>query len=520
VTPTLLSPRRLAVLAATALAIPAAGCGSSSDSSSGGGANDPAKAIPAAAPFYLEATVSPTGKQRTDLEAAARKVLRTNDPAAKVKELIDKAGKQQGKSYDKDIKPWLGEKAAVAITGYTAGQPQFAVVVNSTDDAKAGELIAGDSSYKTKRSFEGTDYRYDPTDKTAAAVVKHYLVIGSEPSFKQVAHLLDKGGDSLASNVDLQDARKKVGGRPGFMFVDLQALLRTVAGSAGSSLGPSELSAINGVFKRFRAFGVGIGADAQALRMSVATLGEGAAAGNGPGSALPLDKAPAASWLAFTQSDIGKSISGVLDSLKNVNSGSGGGTVSDAITQFETATGLKVKEDLLSWMGDAGLFVEGDSLPALSGALVIQSTDPARTKAAITKLKGLLRQFGQNAGPPPPGTSDGFSIPLNSGGVSSVQIGLAGSRFVIAIGKQALRDAIHPSSTLGSSATFQSAKGLLGAGAKPSFYLDWRTVTRFISLAARNDPSFAKAKPYLDAFTAVIGGGSGDRTAEIAIGLK
>jgi hypothetical protein len=519
VTTTFLNPRRLAVLAAAALAIPVAGCGSS-DSSSGGGADDPAKAIPAAAPFYLEATVSPTGKQRTDLEAAAGKVLRTSDPAAKVKELIDKAGAKEGKSYDKDIKPWLGEKAAVAITGYAAGQPQFAVVVNSTDDAKAGDLISSDSSYKTKRSFEGTDYRYDPSDKTAAGVVKHYLVIGSEPSFKQISHLLNKGGDSLASNVDLQDARKKVGGRPGFMFVDLQSLLRTVAGSAGSSLGPSELSALNGVFKRFRAFGVGIGADAQAIRMSVASLGEGAAAGNGPGSALPLEKAPGGSWLAFTQSDIGKSISGVLDSLKDVNSGSGGGTVSDAITQFETATGLKVKEDLLSWMGDAGLFVEGDSLPALTGALVIQSTDPAKTRAAITKIKGLMRQFNQRPGAVPPGTSDGFTLHLASGTTLPLYVGLAGSRFVVAFGPKALHDAIHPSSTLGSSATFQSAKGLLGSSAKPSFYLDWRTVTRFISLAARNDPNFAKAKPYLDAFTAVIGGGSGDRTAEIAIGLK
>src|SRR4051794_20221733 len=518
VTTTSLHPRRLAVVAATALAIPIAGCGGS-DSSSGAGASDPAKAIPASAFLYVEANVRPTGKERTDLEAALRKILRTSDPGAKIKELVDKAGKDTGQTFDKDIKPWLGEKAGIAFTGYTRGELTGALVASSTDDDKARTAVEGDKDFKTKRSFEGADYRVD-AQGTAAGVIKHFFVLGDEPAVKQIAHVLNKGGDSLATNVDLQDARKKVGGRPGFMFVDLQSLLRTAAGSAGSTLGPSELSAINGVLKRFRAFGVGIGADAQALRMSVATLGEGAAAGNGPGGALPLDKAPAASWLAFTQSDIGKSISDVLDSLKNVNSGSGGGTVSDAITQFETATGLKVKEDLLSWMGDAGLFVEGDSLPALSGALVIQSTDPAKTKAAITKLKRLLRQFGQNAGPPPPGTSDGFSIPLNSGGVSSVQIGLAGSRFVIAIGKQALRDALHPSSTLGSSATFQSAKGLLGSSAKPSFYLDWRTVTRYLSLAARNDPSFAKAKPYLDAFTAVIGGGSGDRTAEIAIGLK
>ena len=49
-------------------------------------------------------------------------------------------------------------------------------------------------------------------------------------------------------------------------------------------------------------------------------------------------------------------------------------------------------------MGDAGLFVEGDSLPALGGALVVQSTDPAKTRAAITKIKGLLRQFNQRVG--------------------------------------------------------------------------------------------------------------------------
>lgn len=509
--------RRLAVLAAAVLAIPIAGCGSSSDSSSSGGDSDPAKAIPASASFYLEATVRPSGKQRTDLQAALSKILRTDDPGAKITELIDKAAKKEGKSYAKDIEPWLGDKAAVAITGFVAGEPQFALVVDSTDDGKANDLIESDSSYRTKRSFEGTDYRYDPSDKTAAAVVDHHLVIASEPAFKQVSHLLDKGGESLGTNQDLQDARAKVGGRPGFMFVDLQGLLRSVAGTAGSNLGPGELSAINSVFKRYRAFGVGIGADAQAIRLTLATLG-GGSAGNGPGTSLPLEQAPGGAWLALTQKDVGKTISGLLDSLKDVNSGSGGGSISDAISQFETATGLRVKEDLLSWMGDAGLFVEGDSLPALGGALVVQSTNPDKTRAAITKIKGLLRQFNQRVGAAPAGTSDGFSIPL--GANRSVLIGLAGSRFVVAVGQKALRDAIHPSSTLGSSPTFKSAAGLLGDTAKPSFYLDFQTVTRFIALAARNDASFAKAKPYLDAFTAVVGGGSGDGKAEIAVGLK
>jgi hypothetical protein len=197
---------RLALVAAATIALPIAGCGSSANSSSSG-ASDPAKAIPISAPFYLEATVRPTGKDKTDLEAAASKILGTSDPAAKLRQLIDKAGKDKGKSYEKDIQPWLGNKAAVAITGFAAGKPTFAVVADSTDDGKAADLIDSDSSYTDKRSFEGTDYRFDPKDATAGGVVKHFLVIGSEPAFKQVAHLLNKGGDSLASNQDLQDAR-------------------------------------------------------------------------------------------------------------------------------------------------------------------------------------------------------------------------------------------------------------------------------------------------------------------------
>lgn len=517
-TPTLRpAPRRLALLAAAALAVPIAGCGSSSAGSSSGG-GDPAQAIPASAPLYLEATVQPTGKQRTDLEAAGRKILRTSDPAAKLKELVDKAGKKDGKSYDKDIRPWLGSKAAIAVTGVSAGKPQFAVVIDSTDDTAARKLIESDSSYKTKRSFDGTDYRYDPRDGTAGGVIKHYVVIASEPSFKQIAGLLNKGGASIASNKDLQAARAKVGGRPGFMFLDLQGLVRTVAADGSANIGPTGISALNGLFKRFRAFGLGVSADAQAVRMSVATIGSGGGTGSGPGSSLPLDQAPGNAWLAFTQKDIGKSIARTLDALNNVSSGTGGATIADAITQFETATGLKVKDDLLSWMGDGALFVEGDSLPALGGALVVQSTDPAKTRAAIAKIKGLLRKFNQPVGAVPAGTSAGFTLGLGAG-KPRLLIGLAGSRFVVAVGRQALRDATHPSSTLGSSATFKSASGLLGATVKPSFYLDFQTVTRFIGALATNSASFAKAKPYLDAFTAVIGGGAGG-SSEIAIGLK
>jgi hypothetical protein len=488
------SLRRLALVAAALVAAAASGCG---DSTSRGDANDPASAIPQSASVYVEATLGSAVQRRTTL-ATLRRILPPDSPGQRLEDLIDSSG---------------ATKAAIAITGLTAGKPDWVAVVKPIDDAKARQALEQEPGYTIRRSYEGADYRVNPREGQAVGLVDHFAIDGTENAFKQVAHLLKKGGDSLASNADLQDARDKVGGRPGFMFVDLPALLRGAAGSAGSALGPSQLSAINGVFKRFRAFGVGIVANAEAIRMSVATLGEGPGTGNGPSTSLPLDKAPADAWLALTQKDIGTSISAILDSLN--------GTASyDQLSQLEAAFGLNVKDDLLSWMGDAALFVEGDSVPTLGGALVIQSTDPGKTRTAITKIDGLLRQFNVKLGPAPTGASAGFSMRIGDGGEKPILIGLAGDRFVISYGKKAFADATHPASTLSSSANFKSASGLLGGSAKPSIYLDFQAVTRFMGLAAGSDPDFAKAKSYLDAFTALIGGGSGDRKAEIAVGLK
>jgi ABC-type transport system substrate-binding protein len=89
-------------------------------------------------------------------------------------------------------------------------------------------------------------------------------------------------------------------------------------------------------------------------------------------------------------------------------------------------------------MGDAAVFVEGDSVPGLGGALVVESTDPAKTRASIGKIKGLLSQFNQRPGPAPAGATAGFSLRTGAKG-KPIQIGLVGSRFVIAYGNAAVQ---------------------------------------------------------------------------------
>jgi hypothetical protein len=82
-----MSRARLVALPCLLLALVFAACGGSSAS---GGA-DPASAVPAGTAIYFEGVVRPEGSQQQDVLVAVGKVLRTDDPARKLHELIDRS---------------------------------------------------------------------------------------------------------------------------------------------------------------------------------------------------------------------------------------------------------------------------------------------------------------------------------------------------------------------------------------------------------------------------------------------
>jgi hypothetical protein len=105
-----------------------------------------------------------------------------------------------------------------------------------------------------------------------------------------------------------------------------------------------------------------------------------------------------------------------------------------------------------------------------------------------------------------------------------VEVALAGDRFVVAIGKGVLAQAIKPGQQLGSSPAFTAAAGKLGNGLRPSFYLDFTQVTNLIAAFAGDNPGFQKAKPYLDTFGAIVAGakseGSGVTRSRFVVTLR
>ena len=509
----------LALLCALIAAL-AAGCGSSSSGS--GGDNDPAALVPANVPVYAEANLRPDGKVGADLDAALQKILRTQDPGAKIQKALDDSGKADGVTYKDDIEPWLGERAGVAVTSIRSSNADFVAVINSSDDGKAGDALDKAKGDFVKRSYNGVDYRFDRKEKTAAGVFSHNVVVGTEPGFKAAVDA--SKGQSLSESNGLRGVRSKVAEeRVGLLYLDVNGLLQAVSQGSGSQ--PEVGAALQSLSAAVpKTVGAALQAQPGAIKVDGVSLGTPQTAANGSSGADMVASLPDSSWLALGFGKSGQAFEGILDGV-----GKGGGItgvgVNALLSQFQQQTGLDLRKDVLSWMGDAGIFVAGTGSPDLGGALVIQTSDPAKTKKVIRLLRRLA---GSQSGAKvselhAKGVDDGFT--LHTGGGPRVDVALAGEKFIVAVGgRRPLEEAISPGKPLGSSPAFTDAAGKLGDGLKPSFYLDFPHVVSLIQSFVGSEGDFQKAKPYLDTFGAIVAGakdeGDGVTRARFVVTLK
>jgi hypothetical protein len=499
----------------------AAGCGSSSGS---GGDDDPAALIPASAPLYLEGVVRPDGKVGSDLEGALKKILRTDDPGAKIRRLVDDSGKQDGITFKDDVEPWVGDRVGFALTALHNGRDaDYAAVIDSKDDDKAEQLLAKQKGDIVKRSYKGTDYRFDRKEKTATALIEHRVIVATEGGLKAIVDAKDK--DHLDQANGLEAVRSKVAqDRIGLFYLDVQGLVRTIAQQASSD---PQVGALMQSFTSAapKTLGAALQAQPDALRVDAVSIGTPKSSTTGGSGANILATLPGDSWLGLGVANLGQTLDRVVQTV----AGGGGLTgvgVNALLGQFKQQTSLDLRQDVLAWMGDAGVFVGGTTSADLGGALVIKTTDPAKTKRTMEVLERFAR--AQSGGTKitalhGTGIDDGFTVQDPTG--PAVQVALAGERFVVAIGgKDVLAKAISPGQQLGSSPAFTAAAGKLGNGLRPSFYLDFTQVTKLIETFAGTDADFQKAKPYLDAFGAVVAGakseGSGVTRSRFVVTLR
>jgi hypothetical protein len=501
-------PRLVSALAVFAVvAIPIAGCGDSSSSSgsSGNAGADPAAFLPASAPVYVEAQVQPTGDLKANATTVAGKILRTADPGGKIVGLIDDGLKDDGASYAQDIAPWLGQRVGLAVTGLGAGgkDPDVVAAFASKDDGAAQKFVDSRKG-GSDREYRGVKYRYKADDDLAAAVVDHAVVVGTERGFKSAIDA--RSGGTLASSATFKKARATMGTDGlGFIYADPGRLFDLAAGAASGKapgVNAAQLKMFKGLLtgSGLQSVAAKLDVASNALRIDIAAIGIKAktGGGDGPGAAAAV---PAGSWLSVGVGDVGGTVTKAIGALGD--SGATGGLDPATLLQgLQSQLGIDVQKDLLSWMGDAALFVRGTSMDDLGGALVVKSKDPAASRKAIGTLRKLLASLNvKTVALSGAGSSDaeGFSVDVGGPAAGGIQVAAKDDKFVVAYGKDALADALGASSTLGDSEPFKTAAGLLD-GAKPSLFLDTPQVVKLLSSLAGDDKDFLKAKPTLDVF--------------------
>jgi hypothetical protein len=514
-TPSLL-PRSLAALVtAAAVALPIAGCGDTSGAGGGGNAGaDPAAYLPASAPVYVEAQLRPQGDLKANVTAVAGKILRTGDPGGTVVGWIDAALAGDGATYAKDVAPWLGQRAGLAITAVGAGGHHVDVVgaVASQNDDAAQKFVDATKD-GVSRQYRGISYRYRSADDLALAVVDHAVVVGTEKAFKSAIDATS--GGALADAGTFKKARAVVGTDGlGFAYADPARLVDLVVGAApatGISGGAASLQALKGMLagSGLESVAASLNVAPDALRIDAAAVGLKAKAGSGDGAGAAA-AVPAGSWLSVGVGDVGAMLRSAITSTGS-GGGIGGLDPQMLLQGLQSQLGIDVQKDLLAWMGDAALFVRGTTKADLGGALVVKSKDPAASQASIGKLRTLLKMLNVHVGSlhGAPAGASGFSVTVGSSLPGTVDVAAKGDQFVVAYGKDALKDALSPASPLADTAPFKTAAGLLG-GASPSLFLDTPQVVKLVASLAGGDTRFQKAKPTLEAFGPAAAGVSPD----------
>ncbi|HEY0515586.1 MAG TPA: DUF3352 domain-containing protein [Solirubrobacteraceae bacterium] len=539
--PTLLPPLLAPLLAVLVLA----GCGSSSSSS--GTEADPVSAVPAGAPLLLEATVRPQGALGSGALAAGKELTGQADPYLRLLGALSAPG-SAAPDFKRDVAPWLGARAAMFVSSISAagplvtvvqqaltgggsiagapfghGQLDGAIVMDTSDAVRARSFLAAQAKRAGARATSYRGVSYEATSGGLAfGLVRRFAVIGSEAGLRGVIDTT-QGGAPLSAAAGYA---KLLASAPAGAIGHLYANPRSPSAPAARSAEAKGVLSLLGGERQTNVSAI-LADGSLALDIdSLGAAGEGSLLSADPRAAAALAKLPGESWLAIGIGDARRSLAGDVAGLQAFgsllgNSGEAGSTLSIPSIVGGLTAPLKVlagpsaaaRRDFSSWMGAAGIFTAGSSLLELKGAVVIESTDAARSRAAVAKLGTALRAQGAGVSKLSlPGTEAAIATRLS--GLPLVLDIAAGRgsdgrpRFVLGLGEQSVAAALAPASTLNGSAAVSAAGRALGEGAPPSLLLDVPTLVSLLEgVGLAESHSVAEVLPFLRAATTVSGGG-------------
>jgi hypothetical protein len=515
---------RSATLAAISLlATFVAACGGGG----GSGDADPATAVPANAGFYMEVAVRPDGDLREGALDAAGKLMRTPDPEARIRELVERGFSESSEGdldYERDVRPWLGERAAL----WAAAQEEFGGValVAATDTEQAWESIQAairrGGEETTARSYKDVEYLVVDDEGTAVGIVGDFAAFGTEPELKRTVDALE--GSSLSENDRYRGAVDGLAeDRLAHFYTDLRAVFELARRDPSSAESLRQLEALVPLDRippltgAFLANGdrlaIDVGLDVEGNDM-LRSLG----AFTGVAGSPLVQELPADTWAAIGSPRVGESARALLQQF--------GGALGGAMLeeQLRGQLGLDLERDLLSWIGDVAFFMRGTNVASLEGGAVIQVTDEGRAEAAFGKIVGVVRTRGGADAQPVriDGAETAFAI-RDGSTPKPIVLARGEGKVVVTYGEATAAEALSDDNQFGDSDTYEQAKEALGDDIEPGMLLSMPAVLELVQATGSSDPDFEEVRPYLEALTVIAVGGeiSGDRAeGRIAAGLK
>jgi hypothetical protein len=462
-----------AALAGSALAV--AGCGGDSDSGSTAGAV--ASYVPSSSPLYFEVSTDFDGPQWTQVEALAK--LFPGYP--EFKRTIDEGLKSDEVDFETEVKPLLGERAAIAglslpeaaeVQGsLTAPSPEgaadaaddmeFVAVVEIADgkeDAVKALLAKGGATRQGEHN--GVEYFGEASDDTVIAVDEGAAVISDTP--QQVFTALDAhdaGGDrTLAGTDKFNDALGKLPADVfGQAYIDIGAFVQQ-AGSASPQLSQVGLGDYQNAV-----MAASIAAEPEGGRLKGVIVGA-PDLGASEFSPTLTDQVPADALAYLGFHDLSGTIANVFEQVQG-SLGEDERQQLDALRgQLPQMLGVTL-EDLSALMeGEQAIVVSAGS-PTPGAAIAMQVEDGARATATLDKLRvgvpQLLKTFSPEttvpAWQPVPlgGGVQGWRLPLSP--EAGVVYGVDGDLAVVATSVRAAGAVLSPVAPLSGSAAFQQA---------------------------------------------------------------
>jgi hypothetical protein len=512
----------LPVLLAALAGLLVAGCGGGSDESGG---TDPASVAPPQVPLFIDFMLRPEGETKQNLDALAKEIAGIDNLGELIVEELESSASEDGEELDfeKEVEPWLGERGGLFFREYEGEDfESYGVAIQTEDEGAASDFVAKqvendqDEDF-TDGSYQGVDFKVQD-DETTIGVFDGLVVLAEDEAiFKEMVDASD--GESLGGEAVYSDAVANVpDASAANVFVDIGGLIEESGGQIDDDaqlfldtvgIEPDEATAVASLVP---------GSGQVEIDLSTNLSGDNPPSGD---ASELLGTLPATSVGAFASAEFGERFNEAIDRFDK--EGIPGQVPPNQLKKTLKQAGVDL-ESIASSLGDAGVYLTGNSERSLGGALVLESDSSEEAQNTVSNLGLFLRSTGTSGITKISEGASGFSVRSPELGRQPVVVVAKGSRIAIGYGlAPTLSSFQEANKTLADAPAYKEALDALG-DTPIAMYVDGPSALNLATaLVPSDEEGFEEAKPYLQkiAYLALGSEASGDlATAKLIVGLK